>query len=115
MTSHGHGYIVLDYLVTALLWLAVLVQVAVIRDRSIAETRYAEACRCLVAAGLGGIALRFSFVLHDVGDVRLPPFSLVSLALLCLGVIGQALDQLMRAPRKRRLTDIMPPAGGVPR
>lgn len=115
MTTNGQGYVALDYAVTALLWLAVLAQVAVIRDRSIAETRYAEACRCLIAAGLAGIALRFSFVLSDVGDVRLPPLSLASLALLCVGVIGRALEQLMRAPGRRRLTDNVPPPQAAPR
>lgn len=103
--NHATGYVVFDYLVTALLWLAVILQAAVLRDRSICESTLAASCRWLVAAGIAGIALRFTFVLLDRGDIRLPPFSLASLALLAVGLIGNPLDKLMRAPRCRRATD----------
>lgn len=104
--SNGNGYVVFDYLVTALLWLASVMQAAVIRDRSIEETRFVDSCRWLIAAGVAGIAARFTFVLLDTGDIRLPPFSLVSLGLLCIGLIGAPLEKLTRPPQRRRSTDL---------
>jgi hypothetical protein len=105
--SNGIGYVVFDYIVTALLWLAVVMQAAVIRDRSIRETPFGDSCRWLIVAGVAGIAMRFTFVLIDVGDIKLQPFSLISLALLCVGLIGRPLEKFMRPPRRRRATDAM--------
>lgn len=107
MMNNGIGYVVFDYIVTALLWLAVVMQAAVIRDRSIRETPFGDSCRWLIVAGVAGIAGRFTFVLVDSGDIRLPPFSLISLALLCVGLIGRPLETFMRPPRRRRATDAM--------
>lgn len=105
MSSSGHGYLVFDYIVTALLWFAALMQAAVLRDRTVCESSYADSCRWLIVAGLVGIAARFTFVLVDVGDIRLPPFSLASLAVLCVGLIGHPLERLTRPDRRRRSTD----------
>jgi hypothetical protein len=107
--TSGQGYVVLDYAVTVLLWLAVLLQVAVLRDRSICETHFALSCRWLVTAGVAGIALRFSFVLSESGDVQLPPFSLASLAVLAVGLIGRPLELLMTPKRHRRHSDLWRP------
>jgi len=106
----GNGMVFFDYSVTVLLWLAVVLQAAVLRDRSIRETRFAESCRWLITAGVCGIALRFTFVLWDRGDISLPPFSLVSLALVCVGLLGRSLEELMRDPRRRRADDQTPHA-----
>lgn len=103
--NSGNGYVVFDYLITALLWLAAVMQAAVIRDQSIAETRFVDSCRWLIAAGVAGIAARFTFVLMDTGDIRLPPFSLVSLGLLSVGLIGAPLEKITRPPQRRRSTD----------
>lgn len=103
--NNGNGYVAFDVAVTVLLWLAVLLQVAVIRDRSICETPLAASCRWLIVAGVAGIALRFSFVLVDRGDVNLPPFSLASLGVLAVGLIGRPLEQLMRPRMQRRSSD----------
>ena len=103
--TNGNGYVLFDYLIMALLWLAAVMQAAVIRDRSIAETRFVDSCRWLIVAGLAGIAARFTFVLIDTGDIRLPPFSLVSLGLLCVGLIGAPLEKLTSPPQRRRSTD----------
>lgn len=105
MMYDGRGYIALDYLVTVLIWITALLQVAVLRDRSLPETRFAESCRWLVVAGLVGVALRFTFVLGDVVDIRLPPFSLASLGFLCLGLLGGAVEKLMRPAGRRRCDD----------
>lgn len=109
MMNNGIGYAVFDYIVTALLWLAVVMQAAVIRDRSICETPFGDSCRWLIVAGVAGIAGRFTFVLVDVGDIKLPPFSLISLALLCVGLIGRPLETLMRprAADAQEATDAM--------
>lgn len=108
--NDGNGFIVFDYAVTVLLWLSVIMQAAVLRDHSICETQFAESCRWLITAGVCGIAMRFTFVLWDRGDIHLPPFSLVSLALLCIGLIGRPLEQLMREPHRRRADDETPHA-----
>lgn len=103
--SGGNGYVVFDYLVTALLWVAAVMQAAVIRDRTIEESRFVDSCRWLIVAGLIGIAGRFTFVLMDTGDIRLPPFSLAALGCLCVGLIGAPLERLTRPPLRRRSTD----------
>lgn len=106
--NNGIGYVLFDYIVTALLWLAVVMQAAVTRDRSIRETPFGDSCRWLIAAGVAGIAGRFTFVLVDSGDIRLPPFSLISLALLCVGLIGRSLETLMRpAAAAQEATDAL--------
>lgn len=102
-----NGYVGFDIGVTVLLWLAVLMQVAVIRDRSICESSLGHSCRWLVTAGMAGIALRFSFVLAERGDINLPPFSLISLALLSIGLIGRPIEQLMSPKHGRRSSDWM--------
>lgn len=105
MSSIGNGYLVFDYIVTALLWLAAVMQAAMVRDRSISESAFADSCRWLIVAGITGIAARFTFVLMDTGDIRLPPVSLASLGLLCVGLIGHPLERLTRPDRRRRSTD----------
>ena len=102
---NGNGYVAFDYLITALLWLATVMQAAVVRDRSITETEFADSCRWLIVAGTAGLAARFTFVLIDTGDIRLPPMSLVSIGVLCVGLIGGPLERLTRPPRNRRSTD----------
>lgn len=105
MRADGVGMVFFDYSVTVLMWLSAILQLAVIRDRSLPETRHAEACRWLVAAGVAGLALRLSFVLYDTGDIRLPPFSLASLMLISIGLIGRSLEQIMHQPHQRRVSD----------
>lgn len=105
MSNVGVGYVVFDVLVTGLLWVAAVLQIAVLRDRSVNESRFAESCRWLITAGVTGIALRFTFVLYDAGDIRLPPFSLSCLAVLAVGLIGRPLEQLMLSPPHRRFDD----------
>lgn len=104
----GHGYVVMDYAITLLLWLAVLLQVAVLRDRTICETHFATSCRWLVVAGVCGIAARFTFVLVDSGDVNLSPFGMASLGVLSVGLIGRPLELLMTPRLHRRHSDWAP-------
>jgi len=104
----GHGYVFMDYAITALMWLAVILQVAVLRDRSICETPFATSCRWLVVAGVCGIAARFTFVLADSGDVNLSPFGMASLGVLSVGLIGRPLELLMTPRQHRRASDWAP-------
>lgn len=108
--TDGAGLVVFDYGVTALLWLAVLMQSAVLRDRSICETAFSESCRWLITAGVLGIALRFTFVLWDIGDINLSPIGMASLGVMAVGLIGRALEQLMSNPHRRRSDDRSPSA-----
>ena len=105
----AHALIAADYLVTGLLWLAALLQIAVLRDRSICESRQAEACRWLVATGIAGLAARFTFLLVDDGQLSIPLHSVASIALLGLGVLGRALEQLRKPRLARRAGDDLPP------
>ena len=103
--NDGDGLVVFDYIVTLLLWLAVLMQAAARRDHSICETVFAESCRWLILAGVLGIALRFTFVLYDSGDINLSPIGMASLGVMAIGLIGRPLEQLMREPDHRRFDD----------
>jgi hypothetical protein len=107
MNMPGLGNIAADYAVTALLWLAAVLQIAVLRDRGLPETRQAEAYRWLVAAAMLGLAGRFTFVLLDTGDLLVPVYSLIPLALLALGTIGLGLEKFRRVPHTRRAEDIV--------
>ena len=100
-----NGYVVLDYGVTALLWVAVLMQVAVLRAPAVSETRMATSCRWLVTAGAAGVAARFTALLMDYGDLTLSPYTLGAVATVALGLTGAALDRLMMPPYRRRSTD----------
>jgi hypothetical protein len=82
-----------SYLVTALLVLAALLQVAVIRDRSIYITRAAMSARWLVAAGLLGLATRFAFFIHDEGELALPLYALASIGAVAFGLVALELPR----------------------
>lgn len=102
---NGEGLVAWDYFVTVLLWIAAVLQIAVLRDRTIAESPQADACRWLIAAGLAGLAMRMSFILYDTGDVKASPFTLASVGMIALGCIGRPLELLMRPRQRRRCTD----------
>jgi hypothetical protein len=101
----GAGGVIFDVMVTGLLWLAALLQLAVVRDETLPESRTADAARWIVAVGLCGMALRFTFVLIDTGDILVPPYSLLPVALIALGMIALAMDRLRRPRFKRRAED----------
>lgn len=107
MNMPGIGNLAADYLLTILLWLAAVLQIAVLRDRSLPETRQGEAYRWLVAVGILGLAGRFTFVLIDTGDLLVPVYSLVPIALLALGTIGLALEKFRPARHNRRAQDLI--------
>lgn len=86
-----------DYIVTALLWIAALLHLAVLRDLSIRESIATEANRWLLVGGLALLALRFTFVLSDRGHLLVPPVSLLGIALITVGAIGAAMEQLRRS------------------
>ena len=106
--TDGTGGVALDVLVTVLLWLAALLQTAVLRDRSIRETRQADASRWLVATGIAGLAVRFTFLLVERGDLAVAPYGLLPVALVAVGSIGLGLEQLRR-PRGHRRAEDLPP------
>jgi hypothetical protein len=107
MNPLGTGNIAADYIVTAVLWLAAVLQIAVLRDRSLPETRQSEAYRWLIFAGLLGLAVRFTFVLIDTGDLLVPVYSLIPVGLLALGAIGLGLEKFRRVPHTRRRDDLV--------
>lgn len=105
MDYDGTGLVCFDYLVTFILWCAVVMQIAVSLDHTIEETRQAEACRWLVAGGVAALALRMTFILYDVGDIKMPPITLAALGVMGLGLFGHPLDRLMHPREQRRCTD----------
>ena len=86
------------YILLVVLWLAALLQFAVIRDRSLTESQFSESGRALLAAGLAGLALRFSFLIFDKGSLGLPMHSVISLLLIGLGAFIVALGRIITAP-----------------
>lgn len=106
----GAGGVALDIAVTLLLWVAAVLQFAVLRDQSLPESRTADAARWLVASGIAGLAMRFTFVLIDTGDILVPPYSLIPVALVALGTIALALDRLRRPRFARRAGDDIDPS-----
>ena len=100
-----NGYVELDYGVTVLLWVAAIMQAAVVRDRSIYKSRFAESCRWLIVAGTTGVAARFTALLVDYGDLTLSGYTLAAIAAVAIGMTGLAMERLMMPPRKRRSTD----------
>ena len=97
----------LDMLVTAAIWIAAVLQLAVARDRGITESRLSGSGRWLVVAGLCGLGARFVFLLADGGNVRVPVESMLSILALSIGCAATALDRLAREPQRRRSTDAM--------
>jgi hypothetical protein len=105
--------IVGDYVLTVLLWLASLLQLAVVRDWTVRDTRRGEAFRWCLCIGLAGLALRFTFVLIDVGALEVPLRSMVAMQLIAIGVIGLAAEQILTRPVRedpphRRASDWAP-------
>lgn len=88
----------MHYLLVGVLWIAALLQLAVIRDRSLPESSFCESGRVLLTAGIAGLALRFSYVLVDQGALNLPLHSLVSLLMSSLGAAVVALGRIIAAP-----------------
>lgn len=78
---------VLGWCVAALLFFAGLMQVAVIRDRTIHVSPSATSCRWVLMAGMWGLAYRFCYLLLD-GHFVVPWNSLFSIGLIGFGVIG---------------------------
>ena len=100
-----NGYVELDYGVTVLLWMAAIMQAAVVRDRSIYKSHFAESCRWLIVAGTTGVAARFTALLVDYGDLTLSGYTLAAIAAVAIGMTGVALERLMMPPYRRRSTD----------
>lgn len=82
-----------DYLVTAMLFVAALLQIAVIRDHTIYVTRAAASSRWILSAGLLGLCVRFAYVIYDHGRLELPLHSLLSIGGIALGLIGLELPR----------------------
>jgi len=86
------------YLVTLLLWLAGVLHLAIIRDRTVYDTRSGTSARWLVVAGLFGLAVRFTFFLWDAGRLVVPLYSLLSIGLFALGMVALALEKFIVLP-----------------
>ena len=86
--------LIFSSLFVAMLWLAAIMQFAVVRDRTIYDSRRGTSHRWLIVVGLTGLALRFSYLVFDVGYLPIPWPTLVSIALLALGCIGLGMEKL---------------------
>lgn len=81
-------------LFVAMLWLAAIMQFAVVRDRTIYDSRLGTSHRWLVVGGLTGLAMRFSYLVIDVGYLPVPWQTLASVSLFALGSIGLGMEKL---------------------
>lgn len=84
--------IVLGWLVVALLAFAGVMQVSVIRDRTIHLNSNAASCRWVIVAGVWGLSFRFGYLLVD-GHFVVPWNSLFSIGLIAFGLIGLELPR----------------------
>ena len=97
MTTNGFfGWFVVTLLVTV-----GVVQVAIVRDRSIVLSRHAASGRMLIAAGSLEQAGRFAFLLWPDFVLEVPWHSVAAISLIALGVISASLDRLLKTPDPR--------------
>lgn len=90
----GAGYIILDILTVLLCTLAAVVQLAVMRDKSVPEPRLIEAARGILVAGYAILAVRFGALLAADGDLYIPGITEVALAMIAVGHIAFAAVRL---------------------
>jgi hypothetical protein len=74
-------------IVPALLFIAALFSVAIIRDRRIYLTRAKMSARIMIAGGLIGLGLRFASYIYDHGRLDVPVFVLIFHGCVALGLI----------------------------
>lgn len=86
--------IVLGWAVVSMLVLAGLLQVAVIRDRTIHISKDATSFRWVMTAGVWGLACRFGYLLYD-GHFAVPWHSLFSIGLIAFGLVGLELPRFV--------------------
>lgn len=77
-----------SYAVTLTLWVAGILQLAVIRDKTIYLTRASASSRWVMCAGLFGLAARFTYFIYDHGQLDVPLHALISIGCIGLGSIG---------------------------
>lgn len=76
-----------SYVVTLTLWVAAILQLAVIRDKTIYVTRASASSRWVICGGLVGFAGRFSFFIYDHGQLDVPLYALLSIGCIGIGLI----------------------------
>lgn len=98
---------VVDVVLIVVMWLAALMQLAVVRDPLIVESDTSAASRRVLAIGLAAMATRFMFVLFGDGDFKVPFEARVGLGLIAFGALGLAIERLWLRPirRQRRKED----------
>ena len=94
MTTNGF----FGWFVVTLLVIVGIVQVAIVRDRSIVLSRHATSGRMLIAAGSLEQAGRFGFLLWPDFVLEVPWHSTAAIALIALGTIAASLDRLLKTP-----------------
>ncbi|MES2958510.1 MAG: hypothetical protein V4792_09990 [Pseudomonadota bacterium] len=106
MTAIGH------YGLAGLLWIAALLQFAMIRDWTVTDSKIGLSARWVLCAGLSGLAARFSFVLWDEGMLKVPFSSALSMTFIALGLIVMSLERIVTQPKPgcpgRRTSDHVP-------
>lgn len=101
----GYGYVLVDVVTIALVFLAALVQLATYLDKTIHETPAVDAARMLMAAGYSIIGVRWSVLFWNSGaDLLISPMLLVGVALTALAQVVLAGNRLMNAGDTRTET-----------
>lgn len=101
---HRYKHVVPDWLYTGVLMWAWLVQLAVIRDRTIKEVSLAESMRWLGVAALFTDWAQNTHRLFTVGSLEIRSLSLISWSAVALMLIAHGMLQICDR-RKRRLLE----------
>lgn len=101
---YRHKHVIPDWLYTGVLMWAWLVQLAVIRDRTIKEVSLAESMRWLGVAALFTDWAQNSYRLFTVGSLEIRSLSLISWSVVAMMLIVHGMLQICDR-RKRRLLE----------
>ncbi|MGN6704410.1 MAG: hypothetical protein ACTHKB_15780 [Burkholderiaceae bacterium] len=91
---NGAGMVLIDYLLTAFVWLSLLLCAAIVRAPDVVETNMQQVARRIKTAGLFILACRFTYVMATDGDILISVPSMIGLLLLLLAVCLASLCRL---------------------
>lgn len=93
--SDGRGYLPGDWLLFALVWIALVLTVAILRAPDIIESDIQLAIRRIKAAGLAIMAGRLTYVLAVDGDLMISPPMLIGMVFLMSAICMTCLVDLL--------------------
>lgn len=88
----------LHYLLAAMLWLAAILQLCLLRDWTVIDSRVCESARWVLFGGLVGLASRFTLLMWDDGVLPLPFSSTLSIIFIAFALVVLSLERLLIRP-----------------